>query len=91
MASKTTQLLLIAVVALLAANLVFPGGLFNSTKAHASEQVRDVIKAREFQLVSPSGKVVAQIYLGDDGGGQLRLRDGKGTIGVKLGATTDGS
>ena len=50
-----------------------------------------VVRASGFDLVNADGDVVAQLYLGTDGSGQLRLRDGSGEVRVKLGAADDGS
>jgi hypothetical protein len=55
------------------------------------EEIAPVLRAQEVQLVDKQGKTVAQLYVGEDGGGNLRLRSGDGTIRVKLGATADGS
>jgi hypothetical protein len=84
MKERTTQALLLAVGALLAAHLVVaaPVGV---------EQVPEVLRARAIELVDGQGQVVAQLHVGADGGGNLRLRAGDGTVRVKLGATADGS
>ena len=37
------------------------------------------------------GQVRAQLHIGEDGGGNLRLRSGDGTVRVKLAGTADGS
>jgi hypothetical protein len=50
----------------------------------------DVVRGREVQLVNDAGQVVGQLYTGDDGSGQLRLRDASGTVRVKLGVGEDG-
>jgi hypothetical protein len=50
-----------------------------------------VVRAQGFELVDPRGQVVAQLYLGTDGGGNIRLRSGDGMVRVKLGASADGS
>jgi hypothetical protein len=50
----------------------------------------DVVRGREVQLVTDEGQVVGQLYTGDDGSGQLRLRDASGTVRVKLGVGADG-
>lgn len=49
-----------------------------------------VIRAQRIDLVDQSGKVKGQLYLGDDGSGQIRLRNGRGEVAVKLGAREGG-
>lgn len=41
--------------------------------------------------MNDEGIVVAQLYVGIDGTGQIRLRDATGEVRVKLGAGPDGS
>jgi hypothetical protein len=50
-----------------------------------------IVRAQAFELVDKQGKTVAQLHVGEDGGGNLRLRSGDGMVRVKLGATDDGS
>ena len=50
-----------------------------------------VIRAQGFELVNKQGKVVAQLYTGEQGGGNIRLRSADGTIRVKLGGNDEGS
>jgi len=50
-----------------------------------------VLQATGFDLVNDDGVVVAQLYVGEDGTGQVRLRDADGVVRVKLGASSDGS
>ncbi|MSO80010.1 MAG: hypothetical protein EXQ79_10480 [Acidimicrobiia bacterium] len=55
-------------------------------------QSRDgVLEASGFDLVNDEGTVVAQLYVGDDGTGQIRLRDASGEVRVKIGASPDGA
>ena len=56
-----------------------------------SPQVPKVIRAQAIELVDERGQVRAQLHLGEDGGGNLRLRSGDGTVRVKLAGTADGS
>ncbi len=56
-----------------------------------SLQIPKVIRAQAIELVDERGQVRAQLHLGEDGGGNLRLRSGDGTVRVKLAGTTDGS
>jgi len=50
-----------------------------------------VVRAQAIELVDAQGKVRGQLYLGADGGGNLRLRAPNGEVRVKIGATNDGS
>jgi hypothetical protein len=91
MKERTTQLLLAMVVILLVAQLFreTPPG----SAVHVAEPAveRSVLRAQAFELVDKQGKVVAQMHVGEDGGGNIRLRSGDGMVRVKLGASTDGS
>ena len=85
---RTTQVLLTAVGLLLAAHLVRSTP---SVPVAGAQDVAPVVRAQAIELVNAQGQVVVQLYTGDDGGGNLRLRSGDGLVRVKLGATTDGS
>ena len=50
-----------------------------------------VLEAPGFDLVNDEGTVVAQLYVGEDGTGQIRLRDASGQVRVKIGAGPDGA
>lgn len=91
MKERTTQALLALAAALLAAHLF--RGLPPRPTAQAAEarHVPAVLRAHEIELVDKQGKVVAQLHVGQDGGGNLRLRSGDGVVRVKLGGTADGS
>ena len=91
MRERTTQVLLAAVAVLLLAHLVRPA--LTSSTAHAQEsgQAVAVLRAQAIELVDKHGKAVAQLHVGEDGGGNLRLRSGDGMVRVKLGATAGGS
>jgi hypothetical protein len=82
MTERTTQALLGVVAVLLAAHLIRSAG---------AQEVVPVLRAQAIELVNGQGLVVAQLYTGDDGAGNLRLRSGDGTVRVKLGATDDGA
>ncbi|MCC7253320.1 hypothetical protein [Hyphomicrobium sp.] len=62
-----------------------------TTRADAQAKPEDVIRARLIELVNERGEMRAQLYLGESGGGELRLRSGQGDIRVKLGAIEDGA
>jgi hypothetical protein len=89
MKARTTQVLLAAVVLLLTVHLVRYAQPM--AEAQEGERIPTVLRAQAIELVDQQGRVVAQLYVGDDGGGNLRLRSGDGTVRVKLGATSDGS
>jgi hypothetical protein len=91
MKERLTQALLAAVVVLLTLHL-FRGGLeLSGARAEESAQAPTVVRAELIELVNKQGIVVAQLFTGDDGGGNIRLRNGEGIIRVKLGATADGA
>ena len=91
MNGRVTQVLLATVALLLCGNLAVEVGLLRTASAQSSTQVPDVLRARLFELEAADGKVVAQLYTGDDGSGQLRLRSAEGEVRVKLGPSADGS
>jgi hypothetical protein len=92
MKEKTSQRWLAVIALLLLAHLARPALPFLSAQAEqAKESAPSVLRAQAFELVNKQGQVVAQLYLGEDGAGNLRLRDASGTVRVKLGATAQGS
>lgn len=90
MKEKTTQALLAIIALLLLAHLVRPTH-FPAPAVGATEQVPAVLRAQAIELVNKQGQVVAQLFLGEDGSGNLRLRDASGTVRAKLGATAQGA
>ena len=46
--------------------------------------------AQAIELVDGQGNVRAQLHLGPDGSGNIRLRDGNGEVRVKLGTSVEG-
>ncbi len=91
MKEHTTQILLAAIALLLLAHLVRPALTPFPTRAQQVEKVPAVIRAQAIELVDKKGQVVGQLHVGEDGGGNLRLRSGDGTVRVKLAGTADGS
>ena len=94
-----THLLLSGIAALLAANLGYqfldddstaPTPVVATNDATATE-IHDVLRAKLIELVDENGQPKAQLYLGEDGAGNLRLRDPSGEVRVKLGATEEGA
>lgn len=59
--------------------------------AAQSAPTSDVLRAKAFEVVNDDGKVVAQLQVGADGSGDIRLRTVDGIVGVKLGADPDGA
>jgi hypothetical protein len=82
------QALLVVVGILLAAQLV---RAIQAAPPAAAQEVAPVLRARAIELVNAEGQVVGQLYTGEDGAGNLRLRSADGAVRVKLGATDDGS
>lgn len=91
MKERTTQILLAIVAALLLTHLVKPALTSTQAQSRQPEQTPAVIRAEAIELVDKQGQARAQLYLGEDGGGNLRLRDASGTVRVKLGANSDGA
>ena len=89
MKERTTQALLATVAILLLAHLVRPAT--SPAQAQQVEKIPTVLRAQAVELVDKKGQVVAQLHVGEDGGGNLRLRSGDGVVRVKLGGTADGS
>jgi hypothetical protein len=91
MKERTTQYLLAAIALLLFAHLVRAARPVFSSRAQEKGQTPGVLRAQAIELVDKQGQVRAQLHLGEDGGGNLRLRDATGTVRVKLGATAQGA
>jgi len=87
---RSILVLLIAAVALLAANLGALLGLLPSARAASEVRVQEVIRARLIELVAEDGKVVGQLHTAEDGSANLRLRSGRGEVRVKLSANAEG-
>lgn len=90
MKERTTQILLAIIAVLLAAHFVRPAR-FSSSASPQGEKIPAVLRAQSIELVDKQGQARAQLFLGEDGSGNLRLRDGSGTVRVKLGATPTGA
>ncbi len=78
-------------VALTVINFVLLIAVFVQSRAIAAQTVPDVLRVRAFQLVDENGEVRAQLDVESNGEVVFRLRDEKGTIRVKLGASEEGS
>jgi hypothetical protein len=78
--------------ALVAGNVILALALtWTSAQSQSPPPVKDVIRARLIELVNDNGDVVGQLYLGEGGSGQIRLRNGSGEVRVKLGSSNDGA
>jgi hypothetical protein len=75
---------------LLASNAILLAALV-WTQTRPQPPVPDVLRARSIELVDQRGEMRAQLHVAENGGGELRLRNSKGEIRAKLGATDDGS
>lgn len=65
--------------------------IWTSAQSQPPAPVQDVIRARLIELVNDNGDVVGQLYLGEGGSGQIRLRNADGEVRVKLGVSNDGA
>ncbi len=87
---RTTQVLLAAVGVLMGIQLLRPEPGVRASQVE-SESVPAVLRARMIELVAEQGQVRANLKVEPDGTAVFRMRDAKGTIRVKLGASEDGS
>lgn len=90
MTKRPTGILLAAVAALLAGNLL-SGLVAREAQAEEPEKIPAVLRARAIELVDERGQARASIVVEPGGEAVLRLRDATGAIRVKLGASEDGS
>ena len=74
-----------------AINLMLVATTWTGARAPASQSHPKVIRAESIELVDQRGEVRVQLHLGEDGSGNLRIRDGNGQVRVKLGTTIQGS
>jgi hypothetical protein len=82
----------ISTLALIAGNAVLALALmWTTTQSQTPPPVQDVIRAKLIELVNDNGDVVGQLYLGEGGSGQIRLRNAGGEVRVKLGPSNDGT
>ena len=91
MNTRLTQGLLGLVAVLLVAHLVWSIAIVPGAGIQGNIPVQDIVRARLIELVNQQGEVVGQMYTGEDGSGQIRLRSGSGEVRVKLGAGAGGS
>jgi hypothetical protein len=89
MNDRITQVLWVALGVLLAVH--FFRSPPRSATAQDAGEIPAVLRARLIELVDERGLTRAQLKVESDGEAVLRMRDAKGTIRVKLGASEDGS
>jgi hypothetical protein len=77
---------------LLAGNVMLAAALvWTNAQSQTPPPVHDVLRAKLIELVNDGGDVVGQLFLGEGGSGQLRLRNGSGEVRVKLGVSDNGA
>jgi len=77
-------------VGLTAVNVMLVASTWTGSRASPPDDPK-VIQAQSFELVDARGEVRLQLHLGEDGSGNLRIRDGNGKVRVKLGTSAAGS
>ena len=78
--------------AFLGVNVALAAALvWTNARTQTQPPVADVVRARLIELVDARGQMRAQLHVAENGGGELRLRSGKGEIRVKFGAGDDGA
>jgi hypothetical protein len=83
-----TRRLLVGITAL---NTLLAGLHFMPAGRAADDAVPELLRARVIELVDGQGRVRAQLKVEDGGEAVFRLRDAKGEVRVKLGASEEGS
>ena len=76
---------------LLLATNVLTLALLGWSSVQSQTPTGDVLRVKGIEIVNDAGLVVAQLHVGTDGGGNVRLRNGSGEVRVKLGASDTGS
>lgn len=90
MKTRTTQALFGVFGVLLVANLFRLAPPVAHGQASEAGQVPAVLRARMFELVDEKGRTRAQLKVEPGGEAVFRMRDARGTIRIKLGASEDG-
>lgn len=91
MSARTTQALLFLIVILVGGPMLWSMLAGGKAQAEAGGQVSEVLRARNLELVDEQGQVRAQFKVETSGEVVFRMRDTKGTIRVKLGASDNGA
>jgi hypothetical protein len=79
------------VVVLTVLNVVLVLGHWSVAVSDQQPRPEKVVRAEVIELVDKKGQARAQLFLGEDGSGNLRLRDAKGQVRVKLGTSIEGA
>ncbi len=91
MKERTTQVLLAVLGVLLVADLFRMPPAIAGGQASEAGQIAAVLRAQLIELVDIKGQTRAQLKVEPDGETVFRMRDARGTIRVKLGASEHGS
>lgn len=78
-------------VALTVINFVLLIIVLAQSRVIATQTIPQVLRVRAFELVDENGEVRAQFNVEANGEVVFRLRDEKGTVRVKMGASEEGS
>jgi hypothetical protein len=82
----------LSIPALIAGNVILALALmWTAAQSQTPPQTHDVLRAKLIELVNDNGNVVGQLFLGEGGSGQIRLRNAAGEVRVKLGVANDGA
>ncbi len=76
---------------LTALNVVLVLGHWSVGVSEQQPRPEKIVRAEVIELIDKRGRARAQLFLGDDGSGNLRLRDANGQVRVKLGTSTEGA
>ncbi|MGE3313483.1 MAG: hypothetical protein AB7O26_00115 [Planctomycetaceae bacterium] len=75
---------------LTALNIVLVLGHWSVAVSDQQPRPEKIVRAEVIELVDKQGQARAQLFLGEDGSGNIRLRDGNGQVRVKIGSSIDG-
>jgi hypothetical protein len=78
-------------VGLTAVNVMLVATTWAGAAGTSHRETPKLIRAQAIELVDEGGQVRAQLYLGVDGSGNLRLKDANGQVRVKLGTSVEGA
>jgi hypothetical protein len=79
------------VIALTVVNLALVLVNLARSSSPGQQAERSVLRARAIELAGEGGQIRAQLTVESNGEAVFRMRDAKGTVRVKLGASEDGS
>lgn len=78
-------------VGLTAVNVVLALTTWTGRGAAPGQDPPKVLRAHAIELIDHRGEVRAQLHLGADGSGNLRIKDGNGNVRIKLGTSIGGA